>query len=163
MIRLNEPFTNDEQKPCRYFSLMVRAAKSSFLPVTIDEANYVAKGLLESGNGNSHRAFLSYEDEKRRVRIMIMLKLSVGLSEQQREILGQLQCSSEMSRFDWDQEHRQLTLRASSVCSQPEQPIFTIEQILQDVLMVLSDDRLEAVIGNQEFKGSLYKERQVTL
>ncbi|MCK4601581.1 MAG: hypothetical protein KAU28_03895 [Phycisphaerae bacterium] len=163
MIRLNEPFTNDEREPYRYFSLMVGAAKSSFLPVTIDEANYIARGLLESESGNFHRAFLSYENEKRRVRIMIVLKLSAGLSEQQREILGQLQHSSEMSRFDWDQEHRQLTLRASSVCSRPERPSFTIKQILEDVLSVLSDDRLEAVIGNQEFKGSLSKERQVAL
>jgi len=148
MIQANDITADDEQKSRRHFNRIVRAARPTFLPVNIDEANHIAKGLLESDSGKSYRAFLSYEDQTRRVRIVVTLKLSSGLSAGQRGVLEQLQCSSEMSRFDPDKEHRILLLRVSSVCSQPLQPKFTIDQIVQDIRRVLSDDRLKVVLSD---------------
>ncbi len=150
MIRANDITTDDEQKSRRLFQRIVKAANPSFLPVTIDEAKHVACGLLQSDNGDAYRAFLSYEDKKRRVRIAVVLRPAGHLSEQQRDVLNQLQCSSAMSRFDRDREQPLLTLRASSVCSQPGQAKFTIRQLVQDICQVLADDRLKVVLDDKQ-------------
>lgn len=150
MIRANDITADDEQKSRRLFKRIVQAAKPSFLPVTTDEANHVACGLLQSDDGDAYRAFLSYEDKSRRVRIAVALKSEAHLSEQQRDVLDQLQCSSEMSRFDRDREQPLLTLRASSACSQPGQAKFTIRQLVQDICQVLSDDRLKVVLDDSQ-------------
>ena len=147
MIRLNDIPANEEQKNRHNFNAMIRAAKPSFLAVQVDEANHIANGLLESDNGDGYRAILSYEGQKRHVMVAVTLKPTRHLSDQQRDVLEQLQSSSEMCRFDPDREHRLLTLRASSVCSQPKQPKFTVRQIIQDICRVLADDRLKVVLN----------------
>ena len=147
MIRANDTSTEHEQTSFRHFSLMVHAAEPVFLPVDVDEANHVAVGLVESGNGFGYRARLSYESQKQHVMVSVTLKPTGRLSEQQGDVLERIQSSSEMCRFDPDRENHMLTLRASSVCSQPRQPRFTVEQIIQDISRVLGDDRLKVVLG----------------
>ncbi len=161
MIRANDITTDDEQKSRRLFNRIVQAAKPSFLQVTIDEANHVACGLLQSDNGDAFRAFLSYEDKKRHVRIAVALKPAAHLSEQQRDVLDQLQCSSEMSRFDRDREQPLLTLRASSVCWRPEQADFTIRQLVQDICQVLADDRLKVVLDDKQEDKALVGQKEM--
>ena len=148
MIRVNDTTVDDEQKSCRFFNSIVQAAKPAFLAVDIDEANHVARGLLQSDNGDAYRAFLSYEDQKRRVRIAVALTPVRCFSEQQQDILDRLQCLSEMSRFDRDREQLLLTLRASSICWQSAQVDFTIQQIIGDLQQILADDRLKVVLGD---------------
>lgn len=147
MIKLNDVSANEEQENRHSFDSMIRAAGPAFLPVQVDEANHVASGLLESNNGDGYRALLSYEGQKRHVMVAVTLKPPGCLSAQQRDVLEQLQSSSEMCRFDPDREHRLLTLRASSVCSQPKQPKFAVRQIIQDICRVLADDRLKVVLN----------------
>jgi len=147
MIRINDTTVDEKKKSRRLFKSIVRAAKPAFLALDIDEANHVTRGLLQSDNG-AYRAFLSYEDKKRLVRIAVVLKPAADLSEQQRDVLGRLQCSSEMSRFDRDREQPLLTLRASSVCCQSAQIDFTIQQIIEDLQQILADDRLKVVLGD---------------
>ena len=148
MIRANDISADSEQTSSHHFNRIVRAARPTFLSVNIDEANHVATGLLESDSGKFYRAFLSYEDRTRRIRIVVTLRLSDYLSHRQRSVLEQLQCSSEMSRFDPDREHHTIILRVTSVCSQPLQPKFTVDQIVQDIRRVLSDDRLKVVLSD---------------
>ena len=147
MIQLNEVSAKEDQENRHSFDSMIRAAEPAFLPVHVDEANHIAKGLLESANGDGYRALLSYEGQKQYVMVVVTLKPTRHLSAQQRDVLEQLQSSSEMCRFDPDREHRLLTLRASSVCSQPKQPKFTVRQIIQDICRVLADDRLKVVLN----------------
>ena len=147
-MKLIDVSVHEEQRNYRNFKSMVQAAGAAFLPLRMDEANYVATGLLESDNGNGYRALLSYEGQKQYVTIAVTLKPSGDLSTQQRDALEQVQCASEMCRFDPDRENRLLNLRASSVCSQPEQPAFTVKQIIQDLRRVLADDRLKVVLGD---------------
>ena len=147
MIRINDITVDEEKKSQRLFKSIVRAAKPDFLALDINETNHVARGLLQSNNG-AYRAFLSYEDKKRLVRIAVSLKSVACFSEQQQDVLGKLQCSSEMSRFDRDREQPLLTLRASSVCYQSAQVDFTIQQIIEDLQQILADDRLKVVLGN---------------
>jgi hypothetical protein len=162
MIRVNDITVDDEQRSLRLFKRIVQAAKPSFLPVIIDKANHIVRGLLQSNNGDAFRAFLSYEDKKRRVRIAVVLKPAAHLSERQRDVLEQLQCSSEMSRFDRDREQPLLTLRASSVCWRPEQAEFTIRQLVQDICQVLADDRLKVVLANKQEVKALVRQKEMS-
>ena len=151
MVKANDTTAGDERKSRRLFKRIVHVAEPPFLPVDVDEANHIARGLLQSDNGDAYyRAFLSYEAKKRHVRIVVALKPAAHLSEQQRDVLDQLQCSSEMSRFDRDREQPLLTLRASSVCWQSEQAEYTIRQLVQDICQVLADDRLKVVLDDKQ-------------
>jgi hypothetical protein len=126
---------------------MVRAAEPDFIPVKVDEANHVARGLFQAGAIAARRARLSYESTRQDIRFSLQFQPVQPDEEAQNFLRSKLQAASRFARFDSDPDYGLLTLNATSTCSTSQDPEWTVHQLVEDLEQVIGDDRFGELIA----------------
>lgn len=146
-IVITWPEENPKGRKEHYFIKLIATAHSYFMPGRIDEANYVARGILDS-KYHGFNACISHDPKEGFLGIKVSLARIQILTPSQILMLWRLQQLAKVARFDFDEDNRQLCLQTGGIYS-PREPLRkSLSTLSTDLQNILSDDRLEQVLQN---------------
>ncbi len=147
MIMQNDIYENECNNSKRVFTSILEAARLSLHIFIEDPENLTARGILETRNG-TFPVELSFDDDKRHLRIFVILRnKNLATSQQLQSFLRfQNYTNFGMSFVTFDNESRAFHIKSQGRLPHPDLSQFVVMSIVTDLRKILEDDTLKNIM-----------------